>query len=813
VASIFDVQGFGALSEWNGQFSSVSANQAFQTIASLGSNSIELTVRIWTQTGTTDTVIADPAKTESDASLLAGFKTAQAAGLSVVFKAAVSPLDGTPTSSMAPSDVSAFFASYKAEIVHLASIAQAGGVTTFAIGNEMSSLTGSQYRGYWTDLISAVRQVYHGELTYAAATDEASKVSFWDQLDTIGVNTYPPLTTSDTPTVQDLVNAWNEVPANPYYAAAFENKSPVDFLHSLSEQYGKPVLMTEMGYRSIDGTAIEPGSWTINGTPDPAAQADAYKAFFQVWTAQGGNWMKGVELWQWDLNNQYTSTGYSVMGKPAEAVVSQYFHGDGTPTSSQEVNPDGSVTRASYDTAGHLIQFATVYADGSFEQFTFNASGLETGETIRHADGSRDIYSYDIAGTDYTSQHTLNDASGHSLLIQDYRADGSLSLKQTVDGSAVKTLDLYDGLGHVIQETVTQKDGSYVQSDYAPDGTLTGKMLGHVDGTRDIYSYGITGTNYTSQHTFTDASGHSVLIEDFAANGSLVLKQTVDANGVKTLDQYDSLGHVVEETVTQKDGSYAQSSYAPDGNLNSEVLHHADGSRDTYSYGIVGQAYTAQHTVNDPSGHSVLIEDYRADGSLALRQTVDAGGVKTLDQFDSAGHVSGETVTQKDGSYVQARYASDGTVIAETTGHADGTSEIDTYDITGHAYSARHDLIDASGHRTATIFDDNDGSHTMTAFAPGVTLTSTTANDVMNSAGGDTFVFKQIAGNDTINNFRAGDSAGHDVIQVDSSVAVDFAHLGVHVVGHDTIINLGHDAFITLTGVSTPLTPHDVLIV
>ncbi|WP_218277122.1 hypothetical protein, partial [Pseudomonas sp. GW531-E2] len=74
MARIFDVQGFGALSEWNGQFSSLSAIQAFQTIASLGSNSVELTARIWTQTGTSNTVFADPAKTESDASLLAGFK-------------------------------------------------------------------------------------------------------------------------------------------------------------------------------------------------------------------------------------------------------------------------------------------------------------------------------------------------------------------------------------------------------------------------------------------------------------------------------------------------------------------------------------------------------------------------------------------------------------------------------------------------------------------------------------------------------------------------------------------------------------------
>jgi hypothetical protein len=40
-----------------------------------------------------------------------------------------------------------------------------------------------------------------------------------------------------------------------------------------------------------------------------------------------------------------------------------------------------------------------------------------------------------------------------------------------------------------------------------------------------------------------------------------------------------------------------------------------------------------------------------------------------------------------------------------------------------------------------------------------------------------------------------------------------FAHLSVHVVGHDTVIDLGHDASLTLAGVITPLTAHDVLIV
>lgn len=329
--NIFQVQGFGALSEFNGQFSTVGAAQSFQAMAALGSNSVELTVRIWTDTKTSNTVIADPAKTESDASLLAGFEAAHDAGLSVVFKPNISGLDGTIASSLRPSDADAFFASYKAEIVHLATIAQQGGVTTFAIGNELSGLTGAQYQSEWTDIISAVRSVYQGNLTYGAATDEASHVSFWGQLDTIGVNTYPPLTSSTTPTVADLVHAWTEVSYNPYYAAAFDYQSPIDFLHSLSLEYSKPVLLTEVGYRSIDGAAINPGSGSTNVTPDAQEQADAFTALMQVMSSHGGSWFKGLEVWQWDLTTTpgANDTGYSVQGKPAQDIVDQYFHGNG----------------------------------------------------------------------------------------------------------------------------------------------------------------------------------------------------------------------------------------------------------------------------------------------------------------------------------------------------------------------------------------------------------------------------------------------------------------------------------------------------
>jgi Ca2+-binding RTX toxin-like protein len=106
-------------------------------------------------------------------------------------------------------------------------------------------------------------------------------------------------------------------------------QSPVDFFHSLSLDYDKPVLFTETGYRSLDGTNISPGGGT-GSTPDVQEQADAFNAFFQVWSSEGGSWFKGAEIWDWDLTNTYSPTGYSPMGKPAQDVITDWFGGGQT---------------------------------------------------------------------------------------------------------------------------------------------------------------------------------------------------------------------------------------------------------------------------------------------------------------------------------------------------------------------------------------------------------------------------------------------------------------------------------------------------
>jgi serralysin len=326
MAGVFDVQGFGVLSNFNGNLVTSSAKSAMQDIAGTGANSIELAPRIYTSTRTSSSVLNTPDKTESDANIATAIANAHADGLSVLLKPMLSGLDGTVASKLAPSNVAAFFSSYTAQIVDFAKVAQQDHADSLSIGNELSNLTGPQYLSYWTNLIHSVREVYHGPITYAAATDEAKNVSFWSQVNDIGINAYPPLTTKNAPTVDQLEHAWNSVPEDPYWANAFDHKSPVDFFHSLATEYGKPALLTEVGYRSVDGTNINPGDPSSN-TADASAQANAFSAFFHVFSSEGGSWFKGAEIWQWDANNTVSPTGYSPMGKPAESLITDWFTG------------------------------------------------------------------------------------------------------------------------------------------------------------------------------------------------------------------------------------------------------------------------------------------------------------------------------------------------------------------------------------------------------------------------------------------------------------------------------------------------------
>jgi len=78
-----------------------------------------------------------------------------------------------------------FFNDYKKWIVIQAQIAENYKADIFCIGVEYKHSI--KYENEWREIISEIRKVYSGKLTYGANWDTYAKISFWDELDYIGI--------------------------------------------------------------------------------------------------------------------------------------------------------------------------------------------------------------------------------------------------------------------------------------------------------------------------------------------------------------------------------------------------------------------------------------------------------------------------------------------------------------------------------------------------------------------------------------------------------------------------------------------------
>jgi Ca2+-binding RTX toxin-like protein len=301
--------------------------EAFAAVAATGSNSISIVPTIYISDAWSSDFQAGPT-TETEANTIAGIEAARARGLRVILKPHVDALDGTYRGSFAPSDADAWFAGYKEVLLRYARIAAQTGAEALSIGCELAGLTGTSFRDRWADIIDAVRAVYGGQIIYAADWAEARQVSFWDLVDVIGVDAYYPLSPHAAPDAAELVAAWTVPPASPNVLVATEGKSIVDFLHDLALLHGKPLMLTEVGYRSFEGAAASPGTWDTAGAANQPLQAALYEALFQVWASHGGDWFLGMQLWNWEPGDGSNhATGYTPQGKEALALAAEWLAG------------------------------------------------------------------------------------------------------------------------------------------------------------------------------------------------------------------------------------------------------------------------------------------------------------------------------------------------------------------------------------------------------------------------------------------------------------------------------------------------------
>jgi len=201
---------------------------------------------------------------------------------------------------------------YARFILDYADLAQDVQAEIFCIGTELEAFI-THRPEFWNTLIKTIKTKYKGQLTYAANWDEYKRTPFWSALDYIGIDAYFPVSDSKTPTVQECLEGW---------------KTHKKVIYNVSQQYDKPILFTEYGYRSVDYSGKSP--WVSDRSMNQVnleAQINTTKALFETFWQE--DWFAGGFIWKWFINHDASggleNAMFTPQNKPVEAVLREQY--------------------------------------------------------------------------------------------------------------------------------------------------------------------------------------------------------------------------------------------------------------------------------------------------------------------------------------------------------------------------------------------------------------------------------------------------------------------------------------------------------
>jgi hypothetical protein len=305
-------KGMSYVSWWHDEYAYARARQALIELRATHAEYIALLVTEYMDSLATTVIAAHPQRTPTTASLAAAVANARAVGMRVMLKPHIDLLTDNWRGEIRYSneaDWQAWFASYRRFILRYARFAEANGIGLLCIGTELKGTSGRA--ADWRAVVAEVRQAYDGRIVYAANWDEFESVAWWDALDYVGVDAYFPLTSLTSPTLAQLTAGWQR---------------HITKLEALYARFHKPIVFTEIGYRSVDGANIWPWDWGRSAPIDLQEQADCYEAAFRVlWDKP---WFFGMYWWAWSTSPNQGGPldgDYTPHGKPAEAVLTDWY--------------------------------------------------------------------------------------------------------------------------------------------------------------------------------------------------------------------------------------------------------------------------------------------------------------------------------------------------------------------------------------------------------------------------------------------------------------------------------------------------------
>jgi len=259
---------------------------------------------------------------ESDQGLVHTTRLAKQVGIKTLLKPHIWLMDRSGNKWLgdiemtSEADWQAWFKNYTIFILHYAQLAEANQMEALCIGTELMKPAVTREKE-WRQLIKDIRKVYRGQLTYAANWYlEYEQIQFWDALDFIGVQGYFPLTKKTNPSLTELRAGWK-----PYLAD----------LEKIAQKYQKPIVFTEVGYKSTPDAAIEPWKWPdrsleLSNNKSLETQAFCYEALFRTLWHQP--WFAGSFIWKWYpqvRENGREQHDFTPQQKPAEKILATWY--------------------------------------------------------------------------------------------------------------------------------------------------------------------------------------------------------------------------------------------------------------------------------------------------------------------------------------------------------------------------------------------------------------------------------------------------------------------------------------------------------
>ncbi|MDX2285214.1 MAG: hypothetical protein NW241_13700 [Bacteroidia bacterium] len=252
---------------------------------------------------------------ENDAAVADAMMQARQMGMRVLLKPQIWFSGAWPgdVDMQSEADWQAFFAHYRRWIRHYAILGELHGADLFCAGVEFVHAT-RKHPAAWAQLIRDLRLLYTGPITYAANWgEEFEQLAFAAELDYVGINCYYPLSMQDSASLEELKAGFRPI---------------AERIAAKAAQTGKPLLFTEIGFRSVSTPWKNPHAEAQGRAVNQAHQARCYQAVCEV--LRDAPWCRGTYWWKWPSYAAYVDEDpecFTPYSKPAQEVLQRFYQG------------------------------------------------------------------------------------------------------------------------------------------------------------------------------------------------------------------------------------------------------------------------------------------------------------------------------------------------------------------------------------------------------------------------------------------------------------------------------------------------------